>query len=161
MGPRQQVCPPGSAQISDSLHLCSFSLEGCIHRKFCYVLPVTPNVNYLVRPTYFYGGINGIDLPPVFDQRVGGMFWSIVNTTKDYTTGRWSYYEGVFVACGWEDDEHLCCWKYVQIQTHLFMLWKLFVWTLIFFFCFSFLKFETPRNSRELMIIVIHRILEV
>lgn len=55
----------------------------------------------MVRTTYFYGGINGRDLPPpVFDQIVDGTFWSVVNTTEDYAREMSSYYEGVFVAGG-------------------------------------------------------------
>jgi hypothetical protein len=55
---------------------------------------------YLIRTTYFYGGINGFDSPPVFDQIVDGTLWSVVNTTDDYANGLSSYYEGVFVAQG-------------------------------------------------------------
>jgi len=57
-------------------------------------------MKYLVRTTYFYGGINAQDLPPVFDQMVDGTFWRVVNTTEDYMQGLSSYYEGVFLARG-------------------------------------------------------------
>lgn len=53
-----------------------------------------------MRTTYFYGGVNGRDYPPVFDQMIDGTFWSKVNTTADYAHGLSSYYEGVFVAQG-------------------------------------------------------------
>ncbi|XP_059632534.1 leucine-rich repeat receptor-like serine/threonine-protein kinase At2g14510 [Cornus florida] len=79
----------------------SFPLRGNVRRKFCYVVPVYRTGKYLIRTTYFYGGINGKDLPPpVFDQIVDGTFWSVVNTTEDYLQGMSSYYEGVFVARG-------------------------------------------------------------
>ena len=54
----------------------------------------------MVRTTYFYGGINGRDSPPVFDQIVDGTLWSVVNTTTDYANGMSSFYEGVFLAQG-------------------------------------------------------------
>ncbi|KAM7485565.1 hypothetical protein LguiA_001574 [Lonicera macranthoides] len=78
----------------------SFPLQGNVHRKFCYVVPVFRTGKYLVRTTYYYGGINGNNMPPVFDQIVDGTLWSVVNTTEDYVRGMSSYYEGVFVAGG-------------------------------------------------------------
>lgn len=54
----------------------------------------------MVRTTYYYGGANGLDSPPVFDQIVDGTVWSVVNTTEDYDRGLTSYYEGVFEAKG-------------------------------------------------------------
>ncbi|KAL8188631.1 hypothetical protein R6Q57_029651 [Mikania cordata] len=69
-------------------------------RKFCYVVPVYRTARYLVRTTYYYGGVNNPVLPPVFDQIVDGSFWSVVNTTDDYVKGSASYYEGVFLATG-------------------------------------------------------------
>ncbi|KAL6971504.1 hypothetical protein U1Q18_031183 [Sarracenia purpurea var. burkii] len=78
----------------------SFPVRGNLRRKFCYVVPAYRTGKYLVRTTYFYGGINGNELPPVFDQIVDGTFWSLVNTTDDYLQGMASYYEGVFVARG-------------------------------------------------------------
>lgn len=69
--------------------------------KFCYVVPVDRTGRYLVRTTYYYGGVNINHVsPPVFDQIVDGTFWSIVNTTDDYVSGSASYYEGVFRAVG-------------------------------------------------------------
>ncbi|KAJ4833768.1 hypothetical protein Tsubulata_012645 [Turnera subulata] len=68
-------------------------------RKFCYSVPVFRGAKYLVRSTYFYGGVNGNGTsPPVFDQMVDGTLWSVVNTTDDYANGMYSYYEGVFLA---------------------------------------------------------------
>ena len=78
----------------------SFQVSGNLRRKFCYTVPAFRNGKYLIRTTYFYGGINGLDSPPVFDQIVDGTFWSMVNTTEDYFRGMSSYYEGVFVARG-------------------------------------------------------------
>ncbi|PIA30751.1 hypothetical protein AQUCO_05400091v1 [Aquilegia coerulea] len=69
-------------------------------QKYCYNVPVFRKAKYLIRTSYYYGGINGRDLPPVFDQIVDGTIWSIVNTTEDYVKGFSSYYEGVFVAKG-------------------------------------------------------------
>ncbi|KAK6913902.1 Malectin-like domain [Dillenia turbinata] len=70
------------------------------NRKSCYTVPVYRYGKYLIRTTYFYGGINGQHSPPVFDQIVDGTIWSMVNTTEDYSKGNYSYYEGVFVAQG-------------------------------------------------------------
>ncbi|MCL7037329.1 hypothetical protein MKW94_022600 [Papaver nudicaule] len=71
-------------------------------KKFCYSIPVWRNWKYLIRTTYYYGGVNGGDfeLPPVFDQIVDGTIWTVVNTTEEYVRGLSSYYEGVFVARG-------------------------------------------------------------
>lgn len=80
--------------------LRSFPLHDGARRKFCYVVPVFRGGKYLVRTTYFYGGVNGKDSPPVFDQVVDGTIWSVVNTTEDYAKEMSSYYEGVFVAAG-------------------------------------------------------------
>lgn len=78
----------------------SFPLENNIHKKFCYTVNVYHSAKYMVRTTYYYGGINGRDSPPVFDQMVDGTLWSVVNTTEDYAKGLSSYYEGVFLAQG-------------------------------------------------------------
>lgn len=79
----------------------SFPLGGNLHRKFCYTVNATRGAKYMVRSTYFYGGVNdGRPTPPVFDQMVDGTLWSQVNTTEDYAHGNLSYYEGVFLAQG-------------------------------------------------------------
>ncbi|KAL3505894.1 hypothetical protein ACH5RR_031276 [Cinchona calisaya] len=71
-----------------------------LFKKFCYEIPVYRTGKYLVRTTYFYGGVNGNVSPPVFDQVVDGTFWSIVNTTGDYVQGNASFFEGIFLAAG-------------------------------------------------------------
>ncbi|XP_024029026.1 probable LRR receptor-like serine/threonine-protein kinase At1g67720 [Morus notabilis] len=76
------------------------SFPNDLNRKFCYTVRVYRGARYMVRTTYFYGGINGRDSPPVFDQMVDGTLWSVVNTTSDYANGMSSYYEGVFLAQG-------------------------------------------------------------
>ncbi|KDP40146.1 hypothetical protein JCGZ_02144 [Jatropha curcas] len=76
------------------------SFPNNVNHKSCYVVPVFRGAKYMIRTTYFYGGINGKAAPPVFDQIVDGTLWSIVNTTEDYANGRSSYYEGVFLAQG-------------------------------------------------------------
>ncbi|KAK4798309.1 hypothetical protein SAY86_030635 [Trapa natans] len=70
-------------------------------RKFCYTVSVIRDARYMIRSTYFYGGVN-VDSPnpPVFDQMVDGTLWSVVNTTENYARGNLSYYEGVFRAQG-------------------------------------------------------------
>ncbi|KAL5139891.1 putative leucine-rich repeat receptor-like serine/threonine-protein kinase [Glycine soja] len=70
--------------------------------KHCYNIPVYRGAQYLVRTTYFYGGVNGAGhpSPPVFDQILDGTLWSVVNTTRDYADGNSSFYEGVFLAQG-------------------------------------------------------------
>lgn len=76
-------------------------MAGNLHRKFCYEVPVYRGLNYLVRTTYFYGGLSGKDnAPPVFDQIIDGTLWSVVNTTDDYQNNLSTYYEGVFRAIG-------------------------------------------------------------
>ncbi|XP_008797310.2 probable LRR receptor-like serine/threonine-protein kinase At1g67720 [Phoenix dactylifera] len=67
-------------------------------RKYCYLIPVAKGTKYLIRTTYFYGGFDGGNEPPVFDQIVGGMKWSTVNTTENYAKGLASYYEIIMVA---------------------------------------------------------------
>lgn len=78
----------------------TFPVQNNVFKKFCYEIPAFRTGKYLVRTTYFYGGINGNANPPVFDQIVDGTFWSAVNTTEDYGQGRASFYEGIFVAAG-------------------------------------------------------------
>ncbi|XP_054807039.1 putative leucine-rich repeat receptor-like serine/threonine-protein kinase At2g14440 isoform X2 [Prosopis cineraria] len=71
-------------------------------KKHCYNFLVFPGKRYMVRTTYFYGGVNGHKhpSPPAFDQIVDGTFWSVVNTTEDYANGNFTFYEGVFSAQG-------------------------------------------------------------
>lgn len=71
-----------------------------LQKKFCYVVPAYRGGKYMVRTTYFYGGVNGRGSPPVFDQIVDGTFWSVVDTREDYASELSSYYEGIFVAQG-------------------------------------------------------------
>ncbi|KAL6188747.1 hypothetical protein ACLB2K_040138 [Fragaria x ananassa] len=67
-------------------------------RKYCYNVQVYRNAKYMVRTTYYYGGINGQNSPPVFDQIIDGTLWAVVNTTEDVVNDMSSYYEGVFLA---------------------------------------------------------------
>lgn len=78
----------------------SFPLQSNVFKKFCYEIPVDRTRKYLVRTTYYYGGVNGNVNPPVFDQIVDGTLWSVVNTTEDYLNEKLSYYEGVFMPTG-------------------------------------------------------------
>ncbi|KAE8717606.1 hypothetical protein F3Y22_tig00110044pilonHSYRG00263 [Hibiscus syriacus] len=80
----------------------SFPLHNNLRRKFCYVARVYRRARYLIRTTYYYGGVNGLSFPspPVFDQMVDGTFWRVVNTTEDYQKGKPSSYEAVFEARG-------------------------------------------------------------
>lgn len=71
-------------------------------RKYCYVLPAEKKAKYLVRTTYFYGGFDGGESPPVFDQIIEGTRWSQVDTAADYAMGRATYYEAVVRAMGKE-----------------------------------------------------------
>ncbi|PIN07891.1 Non-specific serine/threonine protein kinase [Handroanthus impetiginosus] len=80
--------------------LRTFHLQNNVFKKFCYEIPVDRTRKYLVRTTYYYGGVNGNVNPPVFDQIVDGTLWSVVNTTEDYLSGNLSYYEGVFMPTG-------------------------------------------------------------
>ncbi|KAK6136900.1 hypothetical protein DH2020_029345 [Rehmannia glutinosa] len=67
-------------------------------KKYCYGFPVIKEGKYLVKTIYFYGGFDGGNEPPVFDQIIDGTKWSIVNTTEDYASGGSSYYEAIVVA---------------------------------------------------------------
>ncbi|KAL5541613.1 hypothetical protein UlMin_009323 [Ulmus minor] len=78
----------------------SFPLQNNLRNKFCYTVKVYRGAKYMVRTSYFYGGINGRDSPPVFDQIVDGTLWRVVNTTEDYSRRMPSFYEGVFLAQG-------------------------------------------------------------
>ncbi|KAL0368070.1 UNVERIFIED_CONTAM: putative LRR receptor-like serine/threonine-protein kinase [Sesamum calycinum] len=78
----------------------TFPLQNNVFKKFCYEIPVDRTRKYLIRTTYYYGGVNGNVNPPVFDQIVDGTLWSVVNTTDDYFRGDSSYYEGVFMPTG-------------------------------------------------------------
>ncbi|KAL1211794.1 putative leucine-rich repeat receptor-like serine/threonine-protein kinase [Cardamine amara subsp. amara] len=90
-----------SDQVLDQTLFTVRSFPLITGRKFCYVMTVSRGWKYMIRTTYFYGGVNGKDTPPpVFDQIVDGTLWGIVNTTADYTDGLASYYEGVFMAQG-------------------------------------------------------------
>ncbi|VVA96639.1 unnamed protein product [Arabis nemorensis] len=90
-----------SDQVVDEILFTVRSFPLNLDRKFCYVMSVSRGWKYIIRTTYYYGGVNGKDtLPPVFDQIVDGSFWSVVNTTADYADGLASYYEGVFLAQG-------------------------------------------------------------
>ncbi|GAB2220169.1 hypothetical protein Drorol1_Dr00007812, partial [Drosera rotundifolia] len=99
-GSARNVLIPGVVPILSSVR--SFASKGNVGRKFCYEVPVVRGEKYLVRTTYFYGGVNGagVVVPPVFDQIVDGTFWGVVNTTEDYGRNLSSYYEGVFRAVG-------------------------------------------------------------
>ncbi|GFP83836.1 leucine-rich repeat receptor-like serine/threonine-protein kinase at2g14510 [Phtheirospermum japonicum] len=90
----QQVLIPTLSNVR------TFPLQNNIFKKFCYEIPVDRTSKYLIRTTYYYGGVNGNVNPPVFDQIVDGTLWSVVNTTEDYVNGNLSYYEGVFMPTG-------------------------------------------------------------
>ncbi|CAL9090593.1 unnamed protein product [Musa acuminata var. zebrina] len=69
-------------------------------RKYCYSIPVGRGAKYLIRSTYYYGGFDGGEKPPVFDQIIDGTKWSTVNTTENYASGLTAYYEIVVAAQG-------------------------------------------------------------
>ncbi|XP_078435728.1 leucine-rich repeat (LRR) family protein [Wolffia australiana] len=69
-------------------------------RQFCYVIPAFPGAKYLVRTSFFYGGVGGKRNPPVFDLIVDGTLWAVVNTTADYARNFSSYYEGIYKTRG-------------------------------------------------------------
>ncbi|XP_020591308.1 receptor-like protein kinase At3g21340 isoform X2 [Phalaenopsis equestris] len=62
-------------------------------RKNCFVIRVSKGSKYIVRTTYYYGGFDGRNEPPVFDQIIDGMRWSTVDTLENYAAGLTSYYE--------------------------------------------------------------------
>ncbi|XVF63171.1 hypothetical protein PTKIN_Ptkin09bG0067000 [Pterospermum kingtungense] len=99
-GTSKNVTIPGVAPTLSTVR--SFPLQNNLRRKFCYVARVYRGARYLIRTTYYYGGVNGLSFPspPVFDQIVDGTFWSVVDTTEDYQKGLSSYYEAVFEARG-------------------------------------------------------------
>ncbi|CAL9106404.1 unnamed protein product, partial [Musa acuminata var. zebrina] len=69
-------------------------------RKYCYVIPAAKGAKYLIRTTYYYGGFDGGNEPPVFDQIVGGTKWSTVDTSENYAKGLASYYEIIMASPG-------------------------------------------------------------
>lgn len=69
-------------------------------RKYCYVMPVSKGAKYLFRSTYYYGGFDGGQKPPVFDQIIDGTKWCAVDTTENYASGLSAYYEIVMAARG-------------------------------------------------------------
>ncbi|XP_062199650.1 probable LRR receptor-like serine/threonine-protein kinase At1g67720 [Phragmites australis] len=71
-------------------------------RKYCYVIPAKKRVKYLIRTTYYYGGFDGGNAPPVFDQIIEGTRWSEVDTAANYARGLATYYEAVVVSTGRE-----------------------------------------------------------
>ncbi|KAL8205180.1 hypothetical protein R6Q57_008731 [Mikania cordata] len=75
--------------------------------KHCYEFPVTKGAKFLIRTTYFYGGFDGGNEPPIFDQIIDGTTWGTVNTTEDYKNGLSSYYEIVVAA---NDRTISVCW---------------------------------------------------
>ncbi|KAJ4886098.1 Leucine-rich repeat (LRR) family protein [Raphanus sativus] len=91
-----------TGQVLDQIYstLRSFPLN--LRRKFCYVVTVSRGWKYMIRTTYFYGGVNGKghSSSGFFDQIVDGTLWGVVNTTADYADGLASYYEGCFLAQG-------------------------------------------------------------
>lgn len=66
--------------------------------KHCYSFPVIRGARYLVKTIYFYGGFDGGNAPPVFDQIIDGTKWATVNTTEDFAGGGSSFYEVVVAA---------------------------------------------------------------
>lgn len=69
-------------------------------RKYCFVIPVTKGAKYLIRSTYYYGGFDGGQKPPVFDQIIDGTKWCTVDTAANYDNGMSAYYEIVVAAQG-------------------------------------------------------------
>ncbi|WOL19997.1 putative LRR receptor-like serine/threonine-protein kinase [Canna indica] len=67
-------------------------------RKYCFAIPAAKGAKYLIRTFYFYGGFDGGEEPPVFDQILGGTKWSTVNTSESYANGLANYYEIVTVS---------------------------------------------------------------
>ncbi|KAK4257925.1 hypothetical protein QN277_007449 [Acacia crassicarpa] len=96
-GTPKNLTTPVLAQTLSTVR--SFPLQD---RKNCYNFLVYRGARYMVRTTYFYGGVNGPNhpSPPVFDQMVDGTFWGVVNTSADYASGNYTNYEGVFLAQG-------------------------------------------------------------
>ena len=70
--------------------------------KYCYVIPAQKAAKYLVRTTYYYGGFDGGNAPPVFDQIIEGTRWSEVDTAANYARGLATYFEAVVAATGKE-----------------------------------------------------------
>lgn len=67
-------------------------------RKYCYNFQVIKGGKFLIKTTYYYGGFDEGEEPPVFDQVIDGTLWSTVNTTEDYANGLSSYYEIIVTA---------------------------------------------------------------
>ncbi|XP_051152810.1 probable LRR receptor-like serine/threonine-protein kinase At1g67720 [Andrographis paniculata] len=103
-GTSKTITARGQSQILSTVR--TFPLQGNLFRKFCYEIPVNRAQKYLIRTTYYYGGVNvngnrNLNLnPPVFDQIIDGIFWGVVNTTEAYMKGNSSYYEAIFMPKG-------------------------------------------------------------
>jgi len=80
----------------------SSSSSAATTTKYCYVVPAAMHARYLVRTTYYYGGFDGGESPPVFDQIIDGTRWSAVDTAGSYARGLATYYEAVVEATGKE-----------------------------------------------------------
>ncbi|RVW49848.1 putative LRR receptor-like serine/threonine-protein kinase [Vitis vinifera] len=97
--PSLPPCHPCTQRfVSNTVYIEVFS--GQVAKKYCYVIPVIKGGKYLIRTTYYYGGFDGGNEPPVFEQIIDGTKWGIVNTTEDYAKGLTSYYEIVVAAMG-------------------------------------------------------------
>ncbi|CAH9116676.1 unnamed protein product [Cuscuta epithymum] len=69
-------------------------------KKSCYTLPVIKGKKLLVKTVYYYGGFDGGEEPPVFDQIIDGTKWFVIDTRGDYAQGMSSYYEAIVMAHG-------------------------------------------------------------
>ena len=82
--------------------------------------------------TYYYGGVSGLDSPPVFDQIVDRTVWSVVNTSGDFGRGLTSYYEGVFEAKGKSMSVCIGSYTYTDPDPLLLLPWRLCCWGILF-----------------------------
>lgn len=98
VGNVSELRPPGMVPTLASLRYFPDTSAS----KYCFVIPAAKTAKYLVRTTYFYGGFDGGDAPPVFDQIIEGTRWSEVDTAASYAAGLATYFEAVVAATGRE-----------------------------------------------------------
>ncbi|XP_057861788.2 leucine-rich repeat receptor-like serine/threonine-protein kinase At2g14510 [Cryptomeria japonica] len=67
--------------------------------KYCYLLPVTPHKQYLVRARFYFGGFENLPLASIFDLYIEGIKWAKVDLTNLFKN-RTYYYDIILVPKG-------------------------------------------------------------
>ncbi|GLJ07386.1 hypothetical protein SUGI_0065780 [Cryptomeria japonica] len=67
--------------------------------KYCYLLPVTPHKQYLVRARFSFGGFENLPLASIFDLYIEGIKWAKVDLTNRFKNLNY-YYDIILVPKG-------------------------------------------------------------